>query len=210
VRVLSLALPSLLALAALAGCANDSAQQPAPATPTAVSNTAATTTATAAAPSPPSGIFIAPAGGAGEIAIGQPAPDFSSTDQDGKPVHLADLKGHPVLVYFYPKDETPGCTKEACSFRDAWTNLQKKGVVIIGVSMDTAASHKAFASNHQLPFLLVSDTSGAIAAQYNVPVKDGYTQRQSFLIAPDGTLKKIYRKVDVTTHAQEIATDTGP
>jgi peroxiredoxin Q/BCP len=201
---LSLALPSLLVLA---GCANDAAQQPAPATAaSAVSNTAASTTASAAAPSPAPATVAAPAG---ELAIGQPAPDFTSTDQDGKPVHLADLKGHPVVVYFYPKDETPGCTKEACSFRDGWTNLQKKGVLIIGISMDTAASHKAFASNHQLPFLLVSDTSGEIAAKYGVPVQDGYTKRQSFVVAPDGTIKKIYRKVDVTTHAQEIAADTG-
>jgi peroxiredoxin Q/BCP len=201
--VLSLALPPVLVLAS--ACAKDSASQPAPAT--ALSNAAATaTTPVAAAPSAAPAAAAAPAA---ELAVGQPAPDFTSTDQDGKPVHLADLKGHPVVVYFYPKDETPGCTHEACSFRDAWTNLQKKGVVIIGISMDTAASHKAFASNHQLPFLLVSDASGEIAAKYGVPVQEGYTKRQSFVVAPDGTLKKIYRKVDVMKHAQEIAEDTG-
>ena len=151
----------------------------------------------------------APAPRATDVTVGQPPPDFTSTDQDGKPVHLADLKGHPVVVYFYPKDETPGCTKEACSFRDAWTDLQKKGVIIIGVSTDTADSHKAFAKNHQLPFVLVSDSSGEIAKKYGVPVDEGYTKRQSFVVAPDGTLKKIYRKVDVTKHAQEIAQDTA-
>jgi peroxiredoxin Q/BCP len=202
---LALSLAFTLALPLLASaCAKDSASQPAPAT--ALSNAAASAaTPAAAAPS------AAPAAAtpAAELAVGQPAPDFTSTDQDGKPVHLADLKGHPVVVYFYPKDETPGCTHEACSFRDAWTNLQKKGVVIIGISMDTAASHKAFASNHQLPFTLVSDASGEIAAKYGVPVQEGYTKRQSFVLAPDGTLKKIYRKVDVMKHAQEIAEDTG-
>jgi peroxiredoxin Q/BCP len=202
-RLLSLALPPVLFFAS--ACAKDSASQPAPAT--ALSN-AATSTATTA-PADPSAAPAAAAAPAGELAVGQPAPDFTSTDQNGKPVHLADLKGHPVVVYFYPKDETPGCTHEACSFRDAWTNLQKKGVVIIGVSMDTAASHKAFASNHQLPFILVSDASGEIAGKYGVPVQEGYTKRQSFVVAPDGTLKKIYRQVDVMKHAQEIAEDTG-
>ncbi len=107
-----------------------------------------------------------------DLTIGQTAPDFSTTDQDGKPLHLADLKGHPVVVYFYPKDETPGCTKEACSFRDAWVDLQKKGVIVIGVSADTADSHKAFAKNHQLPFVLVSDPKGEIAAKYGVPMEN--------------------------------------
>ncbi|MGO8997143.1 MAG: peroxiredoxin, partial [Polyangiaceae bacterium] len=95
----------------------------------------------------------------------------------------------------------------------AWVQLQKKGVVVIGISTDTADSHKAFAKNHQLPFTLVSDPKGEIAAKYGVPVEtengESYTHRQSFVIAPDGTLKKIYRKVDVKVHAQEIAQDTG-
>ena len=171
------------------------APAPAPATTAAPASTAATTSAPAAA----------------ELTVGQPAPDFTTTDQDGKPLHLAGLKGHPVVVYFYPKDETPGCTKEACSFRDAWTDLQKKGVIVIGVSTDTAESHKAFAKNHQLPFTLVSDPNGEIAAKYGVPMDkaEGYIHRQSFVVAPDGTLKKIYRKVDVMVHAREIAADTS-
>jgi peroxiredoxin Q/BCP len=144
-----------------------------------------------------------------EVTVGQPPPDFTATDQDGKPVHLADLKGKWVVVYFYPKDETPGCTKEACSFRDAWEKLQKRGVVIIGVSADTAASHKAFAAHWKLPFTLVADPDGAIAAKFGVPVKDGYEKRQSFVVGPDGTVRKIYRTVDVTHHADEILADTS-
>jgi peroxiredoxin Q/BCP len=201
---LSVALPFAL------GCAKDSGPEPAPAT--AVSNTAATATASgASAAAPPTATALSAAAPAiaSDLAVGQPAPDFTASDQDGKPVHLAALKGHPVVVYFYPKDETPGCTKEACSFRDGWAELQKKGVVIIGISMDSAASHKAFATNHQLPFTLVSDSSGEIAAKYGVPVDHGFTKRESFVVGIDGTIKKIYRTVDVTKHAQEIAADTA-
>lgn len=143
----------------------------------------------------------------GELAIGAPPPDFTTTAQDGTLVHLAALKGKPVVVYFYPKDETPGCTKEACSFRDSWDALAAKGVVMIGVSVDDAASHKAFAAHHKLPFLLVSDADGKLAASFGVPVHDGYISRQSFVIGPDGLVKKIYRKVDVNVHAQEIMAD---
>ncbi len=198
-RALLLAI-SPFALALALGCGGSSAQ-PAAAPATSTATTAASAASAAADTSAPSA----------ELVIGQPAPDFTTTDQDGKPLHLAELKGHPVVVYFYPKDETPGCTHEACSFRDAWTDLQKKGVIVIGVSTDTADSHKAFAKNHQLPFTLVSDPKGEIAAKYGVPMEktEGYIHRQSFVVAPDGTLKKIYRKVDVKVHAQEIAQDTA-
>jgi peroxiredoxin Q/BCP len=193
-----------LCLASLA-CGSNPTPPPAAATGT-------TTSAPAAFPAGASASTPATAAATStEVTVGQPAPDFTTADQDGKTVHLADLKGHPVVVYFYPKDETPGCTTEACSFRDAWNDLQKKGVVIIGVSMDTADSHKAFAKNHQLPFTLVSDPKGDIAAKYGVPVdsEKGYIHRQSFVVAPDGTVKKIYRKVDVTVHAKEIAQDVA-
>jgi peroxiredoxin Q/BCP len=172
-------------------------------------STPTTNAAATAAPTAPTS--PAPAASATELAVGQPAPDFTTTDHEGKPLHLADLKGHPVVVYFYPKDETPGCTHEACSFRDAWNDLQKKGVVVIGISTDSADSHKAFAKNHNLPFTLVSDPNGEIAAKYGVPMDKaaGYIQRQSFVVGADGTLKKIYRKVDVKVHAQEIAQDTS-
>jgi thioredoxin-dependent peroxiredoxin len=217
-RVQIIAALSFGSLLACGSSPAPTAQTPPPPAATASGSTGAATTtsgapttATTAAPT----TTAAPATTAttADLAIGQPAPDFSATDQDGKPVHLADLKGHPVVVYFYPKDETPGCTKEACSFRDGWVNLQKKGVVVIGISVDTADSHKAFAKNHQLPFVLVSDPKGEIAAKYGVPLDsmkgESYIKRQSFVVAPDGTLKKIYRKVDVTVHAGEIAQDTS-
>jgi peroxiredoxin Q/BCP len=205
-QILPSALPSALAaLSALslsfaAGCSKEPAPPPV---------TAAATTNGAATPAPGAAPATTTPAAATDVTVGQPAPDFTTTDQDGKPVHLADLKGHSVVVYFYPKDETPGCTHEACSFRDAWNDLQKKGVIIIGISTDTAESHKAFAKNHQLPFVLVSDPNGDIAKKYGVPMDEGYVKRQSFVVAPDGTVKKIYRKVDVTKHAQEIAQDTS-
>ena len=122
-------------------------------------------------------------------------------------MHLAALKGKPVVVYFYPKDETAGCTKEACSFRDAWDALHAKGVVLIGVSGDNDDSHRAFTANHKLPFLLVSDPKGELAAKFGVPFHLGYAARQSFVIGADGNVKKIYRDVDVTVHSQQIEGD---
>ena len=144
------------------------------------------------------------------MAVGSPPPDFTAKASDGTPIHLSALKGKPVVVYFYPKDETPGCTKEACSFRDAWDKLKTMGVVLIGVSGDSDDSHKAFTAHHKLPFLLVSDPSGAIAGQFGVPFNDGFAARQSFVIGADGNVKKIYRKVDVSVHATEIAADVKP
>ena len=143
----------------------------------------------------------------GNVQVGQPPPDFTATAQDGTAIHLAALKGKPVVVYFYPKDETPGCTKEACSFRDAWDALSKKGVVLIGISADTDESHRAFVANHKLPFLLVSDPKGVIAAKFGVPMHLGFESRQSFVIGADGNVKKIYRDVDVTVHAKQIEGD---
>ena len=153
----------------------------------------ASVTATAAAP--------------GDVAIDAVPPDFAAKAHDGTPIQLSALKGKPVVVYFYPKDETPGCTAEACAFRDAWSALSRKGVVLIGVSADSDDSHRAFAAHHKLPFLLVSDESGAIARQFGVPMEGGYLSRQSFVIGADGRVKKIYRTVDVTAHAGQIAAD---
>lgn len=160
-------------------------------------------------PETTAGSSAASAASPDEIAVGKPAPDFDVKDQDGKPLHLAAFKGKPVVLYFYPKDETPGCTKEASSFRDAFTELTKKGVVLIGVSGDTDESHRDFAKNHQLPFSLVSDPKGELAGKYGVPFRLGYASRQTFVIGADGNVKKLYRSVDVSAHAKEISDDLG-
>ncbi len=143
----------------------------------------------------------------GELAIGSPAPDFSSIAHDGTKLVLSELRGKHVVLYFYPKDETPGCTKEACAFRDAWKELEAKGVVLVGVSTDDLESHRRFAERHKLPFHLVSDADGSIAKAYGVPNRMGFLGRQTFVIGPDGKLKKIYRSVDVTKHAAEVLED---
>jgi peroxiredoxin Q/BCP len=173
--------------------------------PAAEPNPSAGTPSDHAATAEKTATTTAPAGA--EVTVGQPPPDFTAKAQDGTTVHLAALKGKSVVVYFYPKDETPGCTKEACSFRDAWNDLKKTGVVLIGISADSDESHKAFATHHKLPFLLVSDPQGKIAATFGVPFNNGYTARQSFVVGADGNVKRVYRTVDVTAHAREILGD---
>ncbi len=151
----------------------------------------------------------APGASAGELTVGKAPPTFSVTAHDGTKIDLKERLGkQPIVVYFYPKDETPGCTTEACSFRDNWVALEKANVLLIGVSADSLDSHKAFAEHHKLPFKLVSDADGAIAKSYGVPFQ-GYTGRQSFVIGKDGNVKKIYRTVDVTAHAQQILADVN-
>jgi peroxiredoxin Q/BCP len=164
------------------------------------------------APATPTSASVA----AGDLVIGAPAPDFSVTAHDGTLLQLSALKGRHVVLYFYPKDETPGCTKEACSFRDAWKELAATGSVLIGVSMDSLESHRGFAEHHQLPFHLVSDADGSIARAYGVPQRyramngieyTGILARQTIVIGPDGRVKRIHRTVDVATHAQEVLAD---
>jgi peroxiredoxin Q/BCP len=213
--------PLALASAALFLCACGHDDAPPPATPTAATTAVTTATGpTAAAPGPATTstaiasatptATAATASSTDGLTVGAPAPDFTATAASGASIHIAALKGKPVVVYFYPKDETEGCTKEACSFRDAWSALSNMGVVLIGISGDTDDSHRGFADNHKLPFHLVSDPNGTIAALYGVPFKNGYAARQSFVIGPDGNIKKIYRHVDVTVHAAEIARDVKP
>jgi peroxiredoxin Q/BCP len=169
----------------------------------------------AIASAPPSASApVAPPATSSEVAasdplLGKPAPDFTAKTQDGKTIHLAALKGKKVVVYFYPKDETPGCTAEACSFRDSFAQIEKTGAVLIGVSMDNLDSHKAFTDHFKLPFSLISDADGAIAKAYAVPTTGGYTARQTFVIDKDGKVAKVYRKVSVPAHAAEILADVG-
>ena len=142
---------------------------------------------------------------------GDNAPDFSSKDQNGKVVSMADFKGKRVVLYFYPKDDTPGCTKEACSFRDADDVYRSKGITVLGVSTDDEKSHQKFISKFQLPFDLLADTDKQIVSDYGVwGEKSMYgkkymgTNRKTFLIDGNGKIAKIFDKVDVAAHADEV------
>lgn len=146
--------------------------------------------------------------------VGDVAPDFSMSDADGNIVSLSGLKGQRVVMFFYPRDNTPGCTKEACAFRDAYDGLQEKEVVVLGVSTDSAKSHTKFATKHDLPFPLLVDEDGAVGTQYGCyGLKKMYGKeymgitRSSFIIGPDGTLEKIYRKVKPEPHVAEVVAD---
>jgi peroxiredoxin Q/BCP len=143
------------------------------------------------------------------IAAGTKAPDFSAKNQEGKTVRLSALHGKYVLLYFYPKDDTPGCTKEACDFRDHYAKLRAMNTVILGVSRQGAKSHQAFIQKHHLPFDLLVDESGAIAKRFGVGeiASKGLHQRQSVLIGPDGKVLKFYAHVDPATHVGEVLAD---
>ena len=148
-----------------------------------------------------------PDGGSGLLPIGADAPEVIGRDAEQHEVRLSALRGKPVVVYFYPQDGTPGCTKEACAFRDAWSELAKTNVVLVGISTDSLDSHKQFAEHHKLPFHLISDPDGSIAKAYGVPNNAGFLGRQTFVVGADGNLKKIYRSVDVSKHASEVLAD---
>ena len=146
--------------------------------------------------------------------VGDSAPDFALPDAEGNSVKLQDLQGKWVVLYFYPRDNTPGCTKEACGFRDAYSDYQGSDVVVLGVSTDDAKSHTKFATKYDLPFPLLVDEGGAIASEYgSYGLKKfmgkeymGIT-RSTFIINPEGKLAKIYRKVKPEPHAQEVLQD---
>jgi peroxiredoxin Q/BCP len=138
--------------------------------------------------------------------VGKPAPDFTAAAHDGTSVHLAALKGKPVVLYFYPKDETPGCTTEANSFRESWPAIAAARAVVVGISGDSLDSHKRFASHHQLPFLLVSDPEGSIGRAFGVPFAAVH-RRQTIIIGPDGVVRRVYRSVDVANHAEQVLAD---
>ena len=144
------------------------------------------------------------------VKVGDLAPEFALKNQAGKPVSLSASMGHPVLIYFYPKDETPGCTEEACTLRDTFVQFQKRGVVIFGVSTQDVESHQKFRAHHQLPFDLLVDPHGEVAAKFGVhmmiPGSD-LLERKSVLIGPDGHIFRMYEKVNPSKHAQEILAD---
>jgi len=142
--------------------------------------------------------------------VGSTAPDFDLLDQNNKRQRLADYRGKWLVLYFYPKDDTPGCTKEACNFRDDYFRIRGLGAVVMGVSLDDVASHQEFAKKYHLPFSLLSDSKKVVAKAYNVlrgfgPVS--FTSRQTFIIDPEGKIAKHYATVNPRQHATEIIND---
>ena len=145
------------------------------------------------------------------LKAGDKAPDFTATDQNGKTISLADFKGKNVILYFYPKDDTPGCTAEACDFRDNYQSLVGKGFEVIGVSTDDEKSHKKFESKYNLPFTLIADADKHIVEAYGVWVeKNMYgkkymgTARTTFIIDGDGVISKVIDKVDTKNSSQQV------
>lgn len=146
--------------------------------------------------------------------VGSAAPTFSLPDQTGKIHSLADYAGKWVLLYFYPKDDTPGCTTEACSIRDNWPKFKKAGVVVLGVSVDPVKSHAKFAEKYELPFTLLADEKKELVKAYGVWGQKKFmgrdymgTFRTSFLIGPDGKIAKVYEDVKPADHAEEVLAD---
>jgi len=142
---------------------------------------------------------------------GSVAPDFSTTDAEGRNVSLKDFRGEKVVLYFYPKDDTPGCTKEACSFRDSFSDFKKRGIRILGVSPDKEASHKKFVDKYKLPFTLLVDTDHSIADAYGTYGQKKFMgrtymgiKRTTFLIDEQGKIKKVFEKVKPDEHAREV------
>ena len=151
------------------------------------------------------------------LQIGDAAPDFTLPDQNGASVSLSGFRGQRVVIYFYPKDDTPGCTKEACNFRDQWSAFEQHGIVVLGISKDGAGSHSKFISKYSLPFTLLSDAEPCpVAASY-----DSYglkkfmgreymgMMRHTFVVDSEGKLEKIYLKVKAETMADTILSDLG-
>ena len=140
-----------------------------------------------------------------------PAPDFTLDSDTGESVTLSSLKGSPVVLYFYPKDDTPGCTAQACGIRDAWGEFEKAGAVVLGVSPDGEASHAKFREKYDLPFTLLADTEHAVAEEYGVWGEKSYAgktymgvDRSTFVIGADGKVAKVFRKVKPDEHADQV------
>lgn len=142
------------------------------------------------------------------LAVGTVAPDFSVKDTNGNTVTLSQFKGKTVVLYFYPKDDTPGCTKQAQSFRDSYPEYQGKEMVVLGVSRDDEASHKAFTEKYGLPFQLLADTDGAITKAYDVD-GGGYAKRVTYIIDSEGKISQVLDKINTESHAKDILAAIG-
>lgn len=179
---------------ALVGCnKSDDARQPAPAPTTSAPNSGTES----AAQAEPDGLLHA----------GDAAPEFTTTSHSGEKVSTDSLKGKVVVLYFYPKDNTPGCTTEAQGFRDAYQSYEDLNVVVIGVSTQDNESHREFAEEHGLPFLLLPDEDGSIAKSFGVGSFLGMAKRVTFIIDQQGKIAKVYEKVAPKDHAEEVLAD---
>ena len=151
------------------------------------------------------------------LQIGDPAPNFTLPDQSGTEVKLSQFKGQRVVIYFYPKDDTPGCTKEACNFRDQWGAFEKQAITVLGISTDGASSHAKFIAKYDLPFTLLSDAEPcAVAAAYGSYGLKKFMgkeymgmMRHTFVVDAEGKIEKIYTKVKSETMADDILSDLG-
>lgn len=142
------------------------------------------------------------------LAVGTDAPAFTVKDTNGNTVSLSDFAGKTVVLYFYPKDDTPGCTKQACSFRDAQEEYQGKDIVILGVSADDEASHQAFTQKYNLNFPLLADTNKTLISSYDVD-GGGYAKRVTYVIDPNGKITHVDASVNTATHASDVLQQLG-
>ncbi len=150
-----------------------------------------------------------PDGGEGLLPVGASPPELTSIDQNGKVHRLSEERGHPLIVYFYPRDGTPGCTREACAFRDAWDGYGKAGVQIFGISSDDQKSHAQFAKEEKLPFPILADPNETWIRAFGVPVRLGMASRVSFLLDKNGKVAKVYPDVDPGLHAEQVLADAA-
>jgi len=145
-----------------------------------------------------------------EPGAGEPAPDFSLPDQNGRLRSLTEFRGKWLALYFYPRDDTPGCTRQACAFRDERQNLAALGAEVVGVSVDDVESHLDFAKEHRLPFPLLADAGGAVAARYG-SIRDlglvKFARRNTFLIDPQGRIAKVYLSASASNNSREVLDD---
>ncbi len=142
--------------------------------------------------------------------INSKAPEFNIMDASGNTISLSDFKGKWLVIFFYPKDDTPGCTKEACNFRDDYSAIKLLGAQVVGISLDKITSHQKFKEKHQLPFILLSDSQGKVAKEYGALFKFmfiKFSKRHSFIIDPQGLIRKEYRSVNPYTHSIQIIDD---
>jgi peroxiredoxin Q/BCP len=142
------------------------------------------------------------------LTVGMDAPSFTAKDTNGNTVSLSDFAGKTVVLYFYPKDDTPGCTKQAQSFRDNYAEYQGKEMVVLGVSMDDEASHQKFTEKYNLPFQLLADTDGAVTKAYDVE-GGGYAKRVTYIIDGNGKITHVDASVNTANHAQDILAAMG-